>query len=504
MYDTMKTPKRITWLLMAFCLACWLSPTLKAQGQSESAVKETAGNLSERFEALEKQIESLRAELAALKKQQESSAAAASTTPTGPAKGHPGLPMVASLGGAGIVAAIQEPSTTTTTSPPTGQATSLAQAPGAGTAPATAPTLASLLGSTSVTGFVDGYYAYNFNHPQGYFAPSGLAARSPVTPLRFFDSPTNQFGLNMVELIFARPPDATNSRLGYNLTFGFGNAMNVVNGTDPGGLGFAQYLKEAYLSYLAPVGKGLQVDFGKFVTQHGAEVIETKDNWNYSRSLLFNYAIPFYHFGLRAKYTFNDKYQATAYLVNGWNNIIDNNTGKTLGLQFGWNPNKKVSVVQNYMVGPEETGNNSNLRQLWDTVVTYSPTGKLSLMVNYDYGRGDRVSLPTPLVGLSRPVWWSGVAGYVRYAFSSRYALATRYEYYDDHDGFTVTSGTPQHLNEFTGTFERTISNHLITRWEFRRDMSNQPTLLKGLRPVKDQNTVAAGLVYVFDWKESK
>ncbi len=300
----------------------------------------------------------------------------------------------------------------------------------------------------------------------------------------------------MVELILAKQPDASNSRLGYNLTFGYGNAMNVVNSTDPGGLGFAQYLKEAYVSYLAPVGKGLQVDFGKFVTQHGAEVIETKDNWNYSRSLLFTWAIPFYHFGLRGKYTFNDKYYLAAYVVNGWNNIIDNNTGKTLGLQFGWNPNKKVSVVQNYMLGPEETNNNSNLRQLWDTVVTYSPTSKLSLMANYDYGRGDRMA------GVANPVFWTGIAGYVRYAFSDKYAIATRYEYYDDPQGFTTA--TAQHLNEGTVTFERIIAKHLISRLEFRRDVSNRPTFLKGDLPVTGQNTVAGGLILVFDAREFK
>jgi hypothetical protein len=111
----------------------------------------------------------------------------------------------------------------------------------------------------------------------------------------------------------------TNSRTGYHIALGYGQAINAVNGSDPGGLSFDQYLKEAYFSYLAPAGKGLQLDFGKFVTPAGAEVIETKDNWNYSRGLLFSYAIPYYHFGMRAKYSFNDKYSLTGYVVNGWN-----------------------------------------------------------------------------------------------------------------------------------------------------------------------------------------
>jgi len=98
------------------------------------------------------------------------------------------------------------------------------------------------------------------------------------------------------------------------------------------------------------------VDVGKYVTPMGSEVIESKDNWNYSRGLLFTYAIPFFHFGARAKYTFNDKYSVTGYLANGWNNILDNNSGKMYGVTFNWNPTKKVSFAQTLMAGPETSG----------------------------------------------------------------------------------------------------------------------------------------------------
>lgn len=366
--------------------------------------------------------------------------------------------------------------------------------------PSTAPTapsassLAGLLGPTTLSGFVDVYYGQNFNNPA-----------AQTNGLRFFDGATNQFGLNLVELVVDKPPDPSNSRTGYHVALGFGQAMNAVNGSEPkSGLGFDQYLKEAYFSYLAPVGKGLQVDVGKFVTPTGAEVIETKDNWNYSRSLLFTYAIPYYHFGMRAKYTFNDKYSLTGLFVNGWNNVIDNNTGKTYGLSFGWNPNKKFGITQTYLAGPEENSTNHNLRQLSDTVITYSPTGKLSFMVNGDYGRGDRFVTNTALNTLSQPVFWTGVGGYVRYAFTTHSAFATRYEYYDDHNGFTTGTLVPTHFNEFTTTFERLMAHHIISRLEYRRDMSNQPVFLKGSSPVLDQNTLTAGLVFTFDSREAK
>src|SRR5208282_4652081 len=281
--------------------------------------------------------------------------------------------------------------------------TSSAAAPavsgGAPGTPAAPPTLAGLLGPTSFSGFVDAYYGQNFNNPA-----------TQTNGLRFFDGATNQFGLNLVELVVDKTPDASNGRTGYHVALGFGQAMNVVNGSEPkAGLSFDQYLKEAYFSYLAPVGKGMEVDVGKFVTPFGAEVIETKDDWNYSRSLLFTYAIPYFHFGMRAKYAFNDKYSLTGFFVNGWNDVIDNNTGKSYGMSFGWNPNKKFGITQTFMAGPEQNNTTSTWRQLHDTVITYSPNSKLSFMVNGDYGRGDRIAADDEgITTFSPPVYWTG------------------------------------------------------------------------------------------------
>ena len=448
--------KVVFWMSVAIfslCLAFVVAPLCRAQGQA-GAAQTSSPDMSQRVQELERQINELRSELAAIK-QGGASATTASSTPT-----------------------------------PTPPQNNLAPTSGSATVTPAGPSLAGLLGPTTLSGFVDTYYGQNFNNP---------ASRNNM--LRAFDLSTNQFGLNLVELVADKQPDANNSRTGYHIALGFGQAMNVVNGTDPGGLGFGQYLKEAYFSYLAPVGKGLQVDVGKFVTPHGAEVIETKDNWNYSRGLLFTYAIPFYHFGMRAKYTFNDKYAVTGYLVNGWNDVVDNNTGKTYGATFAWNPNRKFGIAQNYMAGPEQTDINSNWRQLSDTVVTYSPTGRLSFMVNYDYARGDRI--PTVL----KPVYWTGAAGYVRYLLNATNALATRYEYYDDKYGVTTggfLNPTPQHLHEFTETYEHLLAHHILTRFEFRRDMSNQPSFLKGTTPVMTQNTATAGFVFMFDSREAK
>ena len=71
-------------------------------------------------------------------------------------------------------------------------------------------------------------------------------------------------------------------------------------------------VQQAYLSYNAPFGNGLQVDIGKFTTHLGYELIEGYDGYNdnYSRSFLFGYAIPFAHTGVRTSYSFGDRVSA--------------------------------------------------------------------------------------------------------------------------------------------------------------------------------------------------
>src|SRR5438105_9594264 len=175
---------------------------------------------------------------------------------------------------------------------------------------------------TDLSGFVDAYYGYNFNTP----------VTRKAGPERTFDVQHNSFSLNLAELSLEKKP-TTDSRGGFRLDLDYGPTQDIVNATEPSGPHVFRNIGQAYLSYQANVGKGLQIDFGKFVTPLGFEVIKTKDDWNYSRSLLFANAIPYYHMGLRAAFNVGSKLALTGYLVNGWNNVLDNNTAKTMAAQ---------------------------------------------------------------------------------------------------------------------------------------------------------------------------
>jgi hypothetical protein len=329
------------------------------------------------------------------------------------------------------------------------------------------------VGGIDFSGLVDGYYSLNFNHP---------ASRS--NQLRNFDVKANQFSLNMAKLTLEHAPDP----VGFRLDLGFGRAFEMIHSAEQAP-SFFRNVEQAYVSFKPAKAKGLTLDFGKFVTAAGAEVIESHSNWNYSRSLLFSWAIPYYHFGLRASMPVHKNFTAGVQLVNGWNNVEDNNTGKTVGLS-GAITTSKVTWSHNYYFGPEKTDINKGMRQLYDTTVVVTPSTKTAFYINFDYGVDKKLES-----GSNR---WVGIAGAARIAVTSRFALAPRIEWFNDADGFST--GTAQKLKEFTLTGDLTIKEGIFLRPEYRRDWSSTPFFDRGATPgtYKNQDTLLVGLVAYF------
>lgn len=328
------------------------------------------------------------------------------------------------------------------------------------------------------SGFLDAYYGFDFNEP----------ADGKVT-FRNFDFNHNSLTLSQVTFDVTKAVSES-SPLGYMLQLDFGPTANWVNTGDFGiDNSTAAHFLQYYLSGRVPVGRGLTLDVGKFVTQHGAEVIDTRADWNYSRSLLFAWAIPYYHFGLRATYPASDKVTLAAYLVNGWNNVLDTNGGKTGGFQFVWNPTSRFSFLQNYMLGPEQAGNSDDVRHLFDSLITVKLHDKITFMTNFDYG-WDRVK--------GDHAHWIGTANYLKFQVTDTFALIPRFEFYNDPQGFTT--GTRQQLKEFTITPEFLINENLVTRFEYRHDWSNAATFSVSDpddNPRK-QHTVGVGMILKF------
>ena len=338
-----------------------------------------------------------------------------------------------------------------------------------------APVLSFFRG-TELFGTADVYYAYSANEPE---------TGSPI-PLRVFDGSHNQLSLALAEVGLSKPASADN-RVGFRFDLDFGPVADAVNAFEPGGDTFRN-VQQAYISYLAPVGNGLTIDFGRWVTQHGAEVIEAKDNWNYSRSILFGYAIPFYHSGVRLTYAANDKVSVGGTLSNGWNNSTENNSAKTFSVFAAIKATPELTIVQNYMAGPEQPGNPDDWRHLYDATVTYAADDTLSFMGNVDYAH-DTIE--------GADVSWWGVGLYARKQVNPHVAVIPRFEYYDDTEG-GFTTGAAQKVKEVTLTAEVKHTQGLVMRIEYRGDWSDVDYFVKDGRPKDNQHTFVIGWIFGF------
>lgn len=323
---------------------------------------------------------------------------------------------------------------------------------------------------------LDSYLSRNLNRPASH-----------VNQLRSFDVSSDRVRLNYGQLMIERAA----SPLGFHVELGAGQAARLFEGK-AGENGLTANLMQAYASFRAPVGRGLTLDFGKFMTSLNAEVLRTRDNYNYSRSLLFSYAIPCYHFGLRASYPLSPTLTVGAQVVNGWNRVRGKDPGKTLVGTAAWKPHGRVSLTHSVISGVERRQGQPSRRTVWDSVAVVTATSRLSFQFTHDFGM-DRPG------GLRR-VSWTGVAAAVRYVLSPRWAIAPRLEWFNDANGFT--SGLPQRLKEGTMTAEFKIRNGVLARWEYRHDHSDRLFFDRRFdaAAVHHQNTLLLGLLFAYPW----
>ncbi len=335
----------------------------------------------------------------------------------------------------------------------------------------------------AVNAFVSTAYEYNSNRPT-----------NGANSYRVFDFSDNSFNLDVAELVVqiaaSKPNDA-----GFRVDFDAGNSIPQITKTQDQTA--AQFdLKQAFASYIAPLGSGLRFDVGKFVTHLGYEVIEGYDGYNdnYSRSILFGYAIPFTHTGAKASYAFSSKVAGMVEVVNGWDLLRDNNRSKSVGAQLSVTPIAPLQVLLNWIGGPELANNNHSNRNVFDVVAILKPTGTLTLGLNGDYGKESGTSLVNP----GSDATWKGIAGYATVALTNKFSVALRGETFRDEDGVRLGTGTNATLSEGTLTPAYKFTDHVVFRGEVRYDKANQPILTKRGTLADKQTTVGANVIFVY------
>jgi hypothetical protein len=328
-------------------------------------------------------------------------------------------------------------------------------------------------------------YQYNLNQPE-----------DQVIGLRYFDDRSNNFSLDVAELVLQKTV-AKAGDAGFRVDLEAGSAipgkeqsagLNIGNGAD---------LQQAFVSYIAPVGNGLRFDLGKFVTHMGYELIEGYDGYNdnYSRSLLFNYAIPLTHTGVKVGYSINSMVSVMGMVVNGWDQAVDLNASKSIGAQLAILPAPPVALYFNYIGGPEGEDDNHTIRHVGDFIATYKASDVFMLGLNADYGTESGSSAVTT----GDDAKWYGVAGYSRIGPSTGFSLGLRAETFKDEGGTRLVAGSKVSASEFTITPTYKFSNNFVVRAEGRFDHADSEVFTddKGVGK-KNQATVGLNAIFVF------
>lgn len=352
-----------------------------------------------------------------------------------------------------------------------------------------------------ISGFWDVSYHYSFNNP--------INGADDITG-RAFQQDHNEINLDSFKLVVEK--DEKDWGVGFRIDANFGRTAEFlreatlwgskfqtpgVNGGEP-----SVELQQAFLTTTIPLGKGIQVTGGKFVTLHGAEVIESKDNPNISYSFPFYFAIPLTHTGVRGKYVFTDMIDLTLGVNTGWDNPRDNNNQPSYEGRLGFTFSDKYTLAVAWMAGPEWlTGDARNNqprdrigrnRALLDVVAIAKPTSQLTFIFNYDYGTEDQV----PVGDGRRDTHWNGLAAYAIYGWTDRFSTAVRGDYISDSTGSRVLHGR---LWGLTLTPAYKFTEKLIGRAEYRHEWSSRNFFSKGRTATdKDQGIFALQATYAF------
>ncbi len=395
------------------------------------------------------------------------------------------------------------------------------------------PTADEWYDSFDVRLFADAYAAWNFNAPKPQNNGGGV--------VRAFDT-SNGFALAWAGLDISHAAEP----VGGTLALRFGPSAQRYNSSCLGPKCDADYglgnVKQAFASWRPGGGSSpVTIDFGKFDTIYGAEVAESQDNMNYTRGVLYWLGQPAFHTGLRVNAEVTDNLNLRALVVNGWNNTIDNNSGKTFGLQATvhaprGDSHEWISASLGYLGGPEQsdtlpvtcatgtvfdpgspsgcspgtmgdtsgtidrpTSNTKGWRHFVDVLLTSDPVDALHLVLNGSLGV-ENLRNAAASTTFSSHSWFGAMLG-ARYLVTSKFALAARQEAYRDKDGVTTGSVNGKAITEATITSSTLTVDYLPTanlllRLDNRLDWSNRKIFPDGVRDLKGtQYTTTLGVV---------
>ena len=311
------------------------------------------------------------------------------------------------------------------------------------------------IGKITVGGYIDSYYGYNFSKPAGNNNPYLVSM-----------SRSNETTINLAYIDLRYNTEKVRARI----VPGVGTYMNSNYASEPGLL---KNIVEASAGLRLNKTKNIWFDFGVIGSPFTNESAISKDHLLYTRSLAAENA-PYYLSGAKVSVALTAKTNLYLYLLNGWQQIQDQNQHKAFASQLEFRPNDKNLFNWNLYMGDERSSTNINFRNRYfsDLYWIYDSGNKFSSTACAYFGIQEKTS--------STATWWS--ANYsAKYSFNNRQSLSARIEYFSDANNVLLTSITPNtQFSVYSGSigFNLKIANHALFRLENRLFYSDKNNFL--------------------------
>ena len=304
--------------------------------------------------------------------------------------------------------------------------------------------------TTTVSGFVDAYYAYSFlSHP--------LRDRSFTTqPLKH-----NEFNLNLGAVDVRHQGEKVRGR--FALQTGTYVQSNLAAEPE-----LLKHILEASVG--TRFGEHVWVDIGIFPSHIGFEGILSKDNWTYSRSLLADYS-PYYEAGVSLTATVSEKVTLRGLVLNGWQNIGETNNDKAFGTQIQYRPADALLLNWSSFFGNEQPDTSaSRLRIFNDLYAVWTVSQSWNVAAVFDFG------LQKQPGGTSYD-GWHATSLMAKHTINDQWAVAARAEYFFDEKGVLLATGSPNNFRTISGSLnlDYAPNSNLLWRIEGRVFSSKDP-----------------------------
>jgi hypothetical protein len=300
-------------------------------------------------------------------------------------------------------------------------------------------------------GFMDTYYAYDFNVPKNH------EREFTTQPVRH-----NEFNINLAYIEAVMKQEKTRGRLA--LQYGQSVIKNTVGEPRDGktsGPQDAKVFQEAYIG--KRLGNKTWLDFGIFLGNIGAESWISKDNWTYTRALNLDY-VPYYSSGVRLEHSLTEKEVIQLQILNGWQNMSENNNGKAIGMQYKRLIKDKVTFTYNNFFGDEEVvSSRSRFRAYHNFIFQWIKDDRWQYLGSFDVGHQSQQQNN----GVDG---WTATTLTIRRILNLKQSLAIRMEYYSDPHQANIVTGTPNgfQVSGASINFDQKMDETVMWRTELR------------------------------------